>query len=127
LESALARAAERATAEVGPWLREEAEDFSPGDPDAVLAGPPGTVTQAFRAEVEGELAERLRAAAQDAVDDAGVPDALARVRDGAKRLPLPREIELDPPEFVAQRAHAAFFAVLVEEEVRLRATAGGGG
>jgi hypothetical protein len=123
LESALARAAERATAEVGPWLREEAERFAPADPDAMLAGAPGTATLAFRTAVEPELAERLRAAAQDVVADAGVAEALAQLRDGAARLPLPREVALDPAAFVSERVRAAFFAVLAEEEARLRANA----
>jgi hypothetical protein len=123
LESALARAAERATAEVGPWLREEAERFAPADPDAMLAGAPGTATLAFRTAVEPELAERLRAAAQDVVADAGVAEALAQLRDGAARLPLPREVALDPAAFVSERVRAALFAVLAEEEARLRANA----
>jgi hypothetical protein len=125
LESALARAAERATAEVGPWLREEAEDFSPVDADALLAGPPGAVTQAFRAAVEGELDERLRAAAERADEGSGVADALARLRDAAARLPLPREVALDPPSFVAERVRTAFFALLADEELRLRAPPSG--
>jgi hypothetical protein len=125
LESVLARAAERATAEVGPWLREEALRFAPADPDAVLSGPPDAATLAFRAGVEPDLAERLRKAAEGAVADAGVAEALAQVRDGAARLPLPREVALDPPAFVSERVRAAFFAVLAEEEARLRANTSG--
>jgi hypothetical protein len=121
LESALARAAERATADVGPWLREEAERFAPADPDAVLAGPPDAATLAFRAAVELGLVERLRPAAESAVAEAGVPEALAQVREGAARLPLPREVALDPAAVVSERVRAAFFTVLAEEEARLRA------
>jgi hypothetical protein len=122
LETALARAAERAAAEVGPWLRDAAEDFSPDDPDGVLTGPPGAATEAFRAAVESELAERLGPAAEEAVAGAGVAEALAQVREGAARLPLPREVGLEPAAFVAERVRAAFFTVLAEEEQRLRAT-----
>jgi hypothetical protein len=123
LESALQRAGERATAEVGPWLREEAERFAPADPDAVLAGPADAATLAFRAAVEPGLAEQLRPAAERAVADAGVPEALAQVREGAARLPLPRDVSLDPAALVSERARAAFFTVLAEEEARLRAAA----
>jgi hypothetical protein len=123
LESALARAAERATADLGPWLREQAERFAPADPDAVLAGAPDAATRAFRAAVEPALAERLRPAAERAVADAGVAEGLAQVRDGAARLPLPREVALDPAAFVSQRVRDAFFTVLAEEEAHLRANA----
>jgi hypothetical protein len=123
LESALQRAGERATAEVGPWLRERAGRFAAPDPDAVLAGPPDAATAAFRAAVEPELVERLRPAAQRAVADAGAAAALAQVREGAARLPLPREVALDPAALVSERVRAAFFTVLAEEEARLRANA----
>jgi hypothetical protein len=126
LESALARAAERATSEVGPWLREEADRFAPADPDAVLAGPSDAATLAFRAAVEPGLTERLGPAAERAVADAGVPEALAHVREGASRLPLPRELALDPAALVSERVRAAFFAVLAEEEAGLRANASDG-
>jgi len=120
LDSALDRAAERATAELGPWLREEAGRYAPLDPSAVLAGPPDAATLAFRASIEPGLAERLPPAAERAVADAGVPEALAHVREGAARLPLPRDVTLDPVVLVSERVRVAFFAVLAEEEGKLR-------
>jgi hypothetical protein len=123
LESALDRAAERATAELGPWLREEAGRYAPADPTAVLAGPPDAATLAFRASVEPGLAERLRPAVERAVADAGVPEALARVREDAARLPLARDVPFDPVALVNERVRVAFFAVLADEEARLRVNA----
>lgn len=126
LEAALARASERATAELGPWLHGEAARFRPEDPDALLDGAPGAASLAFRAAVEPELGARLRPIAERAVEDAAVPGALARVRDGAARLPLPREVALDPVGLVSERVRAAFFAVLADEESTLRANASDG-
>jgi hypothetical protein len=123
LEAALNRAAERATAELGPWLREEAARFVPAEPAAVLAGPPDAATLAFRAAVDPGLEERHRQVAKLAVADAGLPEALARVRQGAARLPLPRDVSLDPVALVCERVRVAFFAVLADEEARLRANA----
>jgi len=122
LEAALERASERATAELGPWLGEEAARFAPEAPDAVLRDPPGAAALAFRAAVEPDLAARLRPAAERAVEEAGVAAAMARVREGGSRLPLPREVSLDPVALVSERVRAAFFTVLVEETA-LRADA----
>ena len=125
LEAALARAGERATAELGPWLREEAERFAEDPPDAVLESPPPAATHAFEAKLAPDLAARLRPAAERAVETSGVPEALARVREDAARLPFPREVALDPVDFVSERVRAAFFAVLADEEARLLASASG--
>lgn len=114
LETAANRAAERATAELGPWLREEAARFEPRDPDE-------GATAAFRAAVEPAWEERLRGAVERSVADAGVPAALDGVRTSAARLPLPREVSLDPVALVSERVRSAFFRVLADEEARLRA------
>ncbi len=121
LEAALNRAAERATAEVGPWLREEAAGFAPAEPAAVLAGPPDAATLAFRAAVEAPLAERLGKGVEQALIDAGAPAALERVSEGAAQLPLPRRADLDLVAFTSERVRAAFFAVLAQEEAAVRA------
>ena len=126
LQTALQRAAERATADVGPWLHEEAERFAPDDPDALLDGPPGSATLAFRANVESGLAERLAPAAEKALTAADVPAALASVREGAARLPLSREVTLDPAALVNERVRTAFFAVLADEEAELRTNVSAG-
>ena len=123
LEAALERASERVTAELGPWLGEEAARFAPEAPDSVLRDPPGAAALAFRAAVEPDLAARLRPAAERAVEDAGVAAAIARVSEGGSRLPLPREVALDPVALVSERVRAAFFTLLVEEETALRASA----
>ncbi len=115
LETAANRAAERATAELGPWLREEAARFVP--PDSEEDG----ATAAFRAVVEPAWQERLRGAVERSVADAGVPEALDGVRTSAARLPLPREVSLDPVVLVSERVRSAFFRVLADEEARLRA------
>jgi hypothetical protein len=118
LETAANRAAERATAELGPWLREEAARFVPPDsevPDAATA---------FRTAVEPALEERLRGAVERGVAEAGVPEALDGVRASAARLPLPRDVPLDPVALVSERVRSAFFRVLADEEGRLRAGEG---
>jgi hypothetical protein len=122
LQAAANRAAERATAELGPWLREEAVRFAPPDPDAVLEGPPGAATSAFRAAVEPAFEERLRAVVERGAADAGVPEALDGVRASAARLPLPRDVALDPVALVSEQVRSAFFHVLADEEARLRAS-----
>jgi hypothetical protein len=113
LETAANRAAERATAELGPWLREEAARFVPPDSE-------DGASAAFRAAVEPAWEERLRGAVERSVADAGVPEALDGVRTSAARLPLPREISLDPVALVSERVRSAFFRVLADEEARLR-------
>jgi len=124
LEAALNRAAERATAELGPWLREEAGRFVPPDPGAVLAGAPHGATRAFQAAVAAPLAERLSPVVERALAAVGAPEALARVREGALLLPLPRNAELDLESMTSERVQATFFAVLAEEEAGIRASGG---
>jgi hypothetical protein len=119
LELAANRAAERATAELGPWLREEAARFVPPDSED---GAPDAATAAFRAAVEPALEERLRGVVERGVADAGVPEALDGVRTSAARLPLPRDVSLDPVALVSDRMRSAFFRVLADEEARLRAS-----
>jgi len=124
LESALNRAAERATAELGPWLRAEAGGFVSPDPDGVLAVAPDGATRAFEAVVERPLGERLHPLVERGLADAGAPEALERVREDARLLPLPRNADLDLPSFTSERVQTTFFVVLAEEEAGIRASRG---
>jgi hypothetical protein len=120
LERALGLGAGRAIAENATWLEREAARFEPRDAGALLAGPPDAATLAFRAEVEDDLRERLRPAVERALGETGAEQALARVREGAARLPLPRDAEIDLVALTREQALAAFFMALAEEEGRIR-------
>jgi hypothetical protein len=113
LEVAVERAARLALREVAPQLESAAAGFSaPRDPAVPVAA-------AFRTAFEPELRTLLAPVVPGAVADAGVRDALAAVRDGALRLPLRREVDVDLVSAVTERAVERFFGTLAEEEKRL--------
>jgi hypothetical protein len=120
LEVVVERAARLALADVKPQLEQAVAAFSPEAPDALVAGSDDALSVAFRAASEADLRAALRPAAEQRLGEAGAPDALQGVRDGASRLPLPRKIELDLVSVVTDQAVASFFTALTEEERRLR-------
>jgi hypothetical protein len=120
LEAAVDRAARLALGDVGPRVAEAATTFAPADPEALDASSDDALTAEFRAKSEGELRAALHPAAEQRLAESGVREALARVRDGAARLPLPREIQLDPVALVTDQAIRIFFVALASEERQLR-------
>jgi hypothetical protein len=120
LEAAVDRAARLALADVRPRIQEAVARFAAEKDEHDSA--------AFRAASETELRAALLPAAEQHLAGAGASEALEGVRNGASRLPLPREVALDLPSLVADRALARFYAALGEAERRLRgavATSGG--
>jgi hypothetical protein len=115
LEAALERTARLALADAGPWLAESA-----ARPVSEDASADGSTVAAFRAAHEAELRARLAEAAPARLGETGALDALARLRDEAGRLPLPRSLELDPVSLVTEQALDTFFDALGDEERHLR-------
>lgn len=120
LEASVERAARLALADVKPQLDQAVTAFAPADPEALISGGDDALTVAFRAAAEAELREALRPAAEQRLTESGALEALQGVRNGASRLPLPRDIALDLVSLVTDQAVASFFTALGEEELRLR-------
>ncbi len=125
LATALCRAGGRLTAALEPWLVAQAEAFEAAQPEALMTGAPGAATAAFRTAIEPGFRERFAAGLEVALLESGVPEALDAVREAAARLPLPREVALDPEAALQEHWPEVFFAVLGEEEARLREAADG--
>ena len=120
LETALERSARLALADTKPWLADAAARFAPDGPESLLGGGDDAVSVAFRGATEADLRAQLAPAAERRLAETGAPAALASVRDGASRLPLPRPVDLDLVSVVTDRAVASFFTALAEEERRIR-------
>jgi hypothetical protein len=120
LESAVERSARLALADTGPWLTESAARFAPERSETLLAGADDAISAAFRDAREADLRAQLAPAAERRLEETGAPAALADVRARASRLPLPRKVDVDLVSVVTDRAVASFFAVLAEEERRMR-------
>jgi len=118
LETALERSTRLALADAKPWLETAAAKFEPER--AKLADSDDALSAAFRSASERELREQLAPAAARHLEETGAPAALASVRDGASRLPLPRSIDLDLVSVVTDRAVRSFFDALAEQERRIR-------
>jgi hypothetical protein len=109
------------TRELAPWLVGEARGFEAANPEELLAGATASAGAAFRAAIEPELGERIGATLDAALAEAGVPRSVEALREAARSLPLEREVSVDPTAAVRERWPETFFAVLAEEEARLRA------
>jgi hypothetical protein len=114
LEASLTAAAQRALADVSPWLLDAASRL-PVEPGAEEEAP-----AAFRAAHEDTVRAELAAAVDRALGPAGAQEALAAVRTDAANLPLPRDVDLDLVSYVTHWAAEGFFAALSVEARRLR-------
>ena len=120
LEAAVERAARLALSDAKPRLERAVAGFAPADPDALISAGDDALSVAFRAASEAELREALKPAAEQRLAESGAFEALQGVRNGASRLPLPRDVPLDLVAVVTDQAVASFFTALADEERRLR-------
>jgi hypothetical protein len=120
LEAAVEQTARLALEDVRPALEEAVEGFAPVDPAALVTGADDALSSAFRAAVEPDFRARLAAAAAQRLEGSGAAAALEGVRNGASRLPLPRDVDLDLVAVVADHATSSFFIALSDAERQVR-------
>jgi hypothetical protein len=120
LEAAVERASRLALADAKPQLELAVAAFAPEQPEALISAGDDALTVAFRAATEADLRAALRPAAVQRLAESGALEALQGVRNGASRLPLPRDVALDLVSVVTDQAVSSFFTALADEERRLR-------
>lgn len=120
LEAALEQTARLALADARGELEDAVKGFSPEELEALVAGGGDALSVAFRAASEADFRARLATAAAERLEDSEAAAALEGVRNGASRLPLPRDVPLDLVALVADHATERFFIALSDAERQLR-------
>ena len=120
LEQRMNRAAEAAATEAAPIFTDAIRDMRPSDVYAVIRGEDDAATRYLRDQSEATLQERYEPVVQKHLGEAGVYRVYQPLRDSYNRLPGLPELELDLDRYVTDRALEGVFAVLAEEEGRIR-------
>lgn len=120
LERRMNRAAEAAATEATPIFANAIRDMRPADVFAVIRGEDDAATRYLRDQSEDTLRERYEPVVQKHLGEAGVYRVYQPLRDSYNRLPGLPALDLDLDRYVTDRALDGLFAVLAEEEGRIR-------
>lgn len=117
----LNRAAEAAVPAMKPALLDAARQLTFADAAALVRGPHDAATRYFRAHSEAALAVQIRPAIATATARSGVLSAYKRLLRKATLVERNLDLaHLDLDAYLARAALAGFYAVMAEEEGRLR-------
>ena len=119
-ETAMNRAAERASAEARPVFWNEIRTLSIADAFGILNGPDDAATSYFRGRTEAELRARFTPIVQDKMGEVGLYKLYGDLADAYDALPFTTTPALDLDAYVTGKALDGLFLTLAEEEARIR-------
>lgn len=125
LQLSLNRAAEQATAEAGPIVRETINAMSVGDAYDILQGSDTAATDYLRAHAGDQLAAKFEPIiARTTAQSQAVSRYQALTSRARPMLSFVPGVNLDLNDYVTQQALDGLFAVIGQQEARLRANPG---
>ena len=120
LEVAMNRAAERAASEAREVLWEEIRALTLSEAVEILHGGDTAATEHFRERSGEELYRRFQPIVVAKMDDVGLARRYGELAEAYNRLPLVKNPAPDLDEYVTNEALSGLFAVLGEEERKIR-------
>ena len=120
LEKKMNRAAEDAASEAAPVFIEAISDITFEDARGILTGGETAATDYLREATSGELKRRYRPIVEGHLESVGVIDLYNRLLNRYQSVPLAPELDFRPREYVTEKALDGLFALLAEEEQKIR-------
>jgi hypothetical protein len=120
LEIGMNRAAERAAGEATEVFLNAITQMTLEDAFSILNGGDNAVTNYFRSRTEESLHERFKPIVTEKMSEIGLYKVYNGLTDYYNKLPLVTTPALDLDEYVTQHALNGLFAVLGQEEKRIR-------
>lgn len=115
------RAAEKAVPLAAPVFAEAVKQMSIADAKAILNGPKDAATQYFSRTTRETLMKQFQPMVKQATDQVGLTASYKQLTDRAKILsPFMRTQALDLDSYVTNKALDGLFAVVAQEEEKIR-------
>lgn len=119
-ETAMNRAAEKASAEARPVFWNEIRRLSIADAFGILNGGEHAATDYFRGRTETELRARFMPIVQEKMEEVGLYQLYGDLADRYNAIPFVSTPALDLDDYVASRALDGLFTTLGDEEAKIR-------
>ena len=119
-ETAMNRAAEKASAEARPVFWNEIRSLSIADAFGILNGGERAATDYFRGRTEAELRARFMPIVKEKMEEVGLYRLYGELADRYNAIPFMSTPALDLDDYVASHALDGLFTVLGEQEARIR-------
>ncbi len=120
LETAMNRAAERASGEATDIFWNEISRMSIQDAFGILNGGQTAATDYFRERTSTSLANRFRPIVNEKMQEVGLYQTYQSLTQAYAALPLTTKPALDMEKYVTDQAVSGIFSVLATEETRIR-------
>ncbi len=120
LEVAMNRAAERAASEATPVFVSAIRGLTFSDASSILNGGERAATDYFEGRTRLELADRFAPIVENSMQQVGLVQAYDQMVGQVSRIPFITAPQLDLRSYVTDRGLDGLFAVLAQEEARIR-------
>ena len=119
-ELSMNRAAERAAPKAKSIFWDAIKKMSFSDARQILKGPDDAATQYFRKNTATQLLDEFKPIVNQAMSEVGVTQAYKSVDRKIRALPFTKSLSFDLDEYVTDKALDGLFAMLAEEEKKIR-------